>query len=501
MYGALSFGICTCRQTEIEATGKFHKGGYHPNIKIKKLNTAKHFIKCGMKYDGLDTHGNPKYADMCLEFLDTRQLAGALLGATCNKSLKSLCRMLGTEHQEKDSNGHGNIDEPYLDYARSDVTCTCELFVKLRDLYKKHGLTKRITDVYSEASIGKGYFGEVGVQSFFWLRSQTKDKYPQFRVRSPECRRGNGGYFGGRAQAGIRHKIMECMLPDFRSQYPTINALTKMQELLLAVSVSVDRGTNTPARRFLESVELGDFQRRDTWPKLRGFARIRPSDDVLPFRCEYESDDEELTSINVGFSFIKSSCDVWRSFADVCASKLTTRKCPEILETVEFVPHGQQTTKIIKIFGDPNYTVDPTRDDLFVKVIELRATVKQARDKHQKGSPEYDRPDAMQLALKLIASATSYGVLVEMIVDERAAEVPCMVYHGDKVSKRVARKTAITSEAEFSSGFKVEKPGKYFAPFGGLIPAGGRLMLAIAETLFRERDCHIFIATRTPRRV
>jgi hypothetical protein len=49
------------------------------------------------------------------------------------------------------------------------------------------------------------------------------------------------------------------------------------------------------------------------------------------------------------------------------------------LETIEFKPVGQQTTNIIKIFGDPQYTVDLSRDDLFVKVIALRTTVKADR--------------------------------------------------------------------------------------------------------------------------
>jgi hypothetical protein len=35
--------------------------------------------------------------------------------------------------------------------------------VKLRDLYKRHNLKMRITDVYSEASIGKGYYEELAV--------------------------------------------------------------------------------------------------------------------------------------------------------------------------------------------------------------------------------------------------------------------------------------------------------------------------------------------------
>ncbi len=37
------------------------------------------------------------------------------------------------------------------------------------------------------------------------------------------------------------------------------------------------------------------------------------------------------------------------------------------------------------------------------------------------------------------------------------------------------------------SGFKAERPGKWFAPWGPLIPAGGRLLLAIAERLAADR--------------
>jgi hypothetical protein len=155
---------------------------------------------------------------------------------------------------------------------------------------------------------------------------------------------------------------------------------------------------------------------------------------------------------------------------------------------IEFIPVGQQKTKVINFFGDENYKIDLSKgDDLFTKVIELRSTVKKDRKKHPKGSAEYERLDAMQLALKLIANATSYGVLVEVVVDERSTKVPCMVYHGGEVSQRAAKKPVITEDAEFKSGFKVETPGKYFAPFGGLIPAAGRLLLAVAETLFHQR--------------
>lgn len=89
----------------------------------------------------------------------------------------------------------------------------------------------------------------------------------------------------------------------------------------------------------------------------------------------------------------------------------------------------------------------------------------------------------MQLALKLLANATSYGVLVEVVVDEKKASVPCDVYHGGDKTRLRARKKSISLDGELNDGFKVERPGKYFAPYGGLIPAAGRLFLAIAETL------------------
>jgi hypothetical protein len=279
------------------------------------------------------------------------------------------------------------------------------------------------------------------------------------------------------------------MLPDFRSQYPSVNSLMKMQDLVLCERLDVERDTDTKAKLFLETVELADFQDPATWPKLRGFARIRPSDnDVLPFRCEYETS-TGAKQTNIGVNYIKSACDGWWSFPHVCAFKILTGKCPEILETIEFIPVGRQTTNIIKLFGEPNYTIDLSegKDDLFTKVIELRTTVKTDRDKHPKASAEYARLDAMRLALKLLANATSYGILIEVVVDERAAEVPCLIYHGSEATRRAAKRKRMTEDDDLEEGFKVECPGKYFAPFGPLIPAGGHLLLAIVERLFRDR--------------
>jgi hypothetical protein len=63
--------------------------------------------------------------------------------------------------------------------------------------------------------------------------------------------------------------------------------------------------------------------------------------------------------------------------------------------------------------------------------------------------------------------------------------------------RKTARSSKLAEDGRNEiSGYKVEKPGKWFAPWGPLIPAGGRLLLAIAEKLALDRGiCHAFADT------
>ena len=130
-------------------------------------------------------------------------------------------------------------------------------------------------------------------------------------------------------------------------------------------------------------------------------------------------------SLNVGVNHIVSACPAWYPVADVIASKLIMGKCPQILETIELVLVDRQDTNIINLFGEEDAAIDLSKNDLFVKIIELRTEFKQRRDLvNDKTSGEYKRFDAIQIALKCLASATSYGILVEFIVDERKKPTP-----------------------------------------------------------------------------
>lgn len=97
----------------------------------------------------------------------------------------------------------------------------------------------------------------------------------------------------------------------------------------------------------------------------------------------------------------------------------------------------------------------------------------------------------MEQGIKLCSNATSYGALVQFDIDERKKKQGTWVHYGFSKMRKTARDPKPTEDGrEEASGYKVEKPGKWFAPWGPLIPAGGRLLLAIAEKLALDRGIH-----------
>ena len=157
------------------------------------------------------------------------------------------------------------------------------------------------------------------------------------------------------------------------------------------------------------------------------------------------------------------------------------------LRTIELKPIGVQSgLQKLNFFGHPDYPIDLTEEDFFQRVIEMRSTIKR-KMKLPEFKEDRLRFSAMEQGLKLLANSTAYGVLVEFIVDEHKDETPTTIYHGTNQRRKVARqRIAAEDGGEAISGFKVERPGKWFAPWGALIPAGGRLLLMIAERLIRD---------------
>src|SRR5262249_50436937 len=97
-------------------------------------------------------------------FVDVKTLAAALTGSS-SWSLASLADHLQTAHRKEETDEHGGVLTPeYLHYAEQDVQVTWECFELLQQQYESYGLTATpITQIYSEASIGKAYLRQMGI--------------------------------------------------------------------------------------------------------------------------------------------------------------------------------------------------------------------------------------------------------------------------------------------------------------------------------------------------
>lgn len=161
-----------------------------PSIVIKKLGFGKHLFAAHQDWNKRRN----------LRFVDTQQLGRALLGPG-NSSIEKMLEKLKIGDEAKgEADYEGPITVEYIEYCRADVHATWRIFVELRTLYRKHGRTREIDRVYSEASIGKAYYTDFGIKPFL-------QQNPNFdrRMIAPfmEC------LHGGRSEVRVRHELRE----------------------------------------------------------------------------------------------------------------------------------------------------------------------------------------------------------------------------------------------------------------------------------------------------
>jgi hypothetical protein len=375
-------------------------------------------------------------------FVDVKTLASALLSSRF--TLGSLAKTLGTLSQKQQVDAHGTITKAYLDYARGDVQVTWECFTALSQRYADHDLSQPIDRLLSEASIGKAYLQQMGIKPLL-------ECDPEFSRRSFGeifC-----AYYGGRVEVRNRRVIREVLYCDFKSMYPTVNSLMGLWDFVIAESVTV-HDTTVDTRTFLESVTLEDLQDPKTWKKLCTIVRISPDGDVLPVRAKYNGETH-----TIGLNRLTSEHPIWYTLADCVVSKFLSGRCPHIVQAVSYRPgRPQEGLAPIKIMGREDYVIDPRKDDLFRRLIDLRDEAK-------------DKGDSIEKTLKIIANSTSYGIFIEVIRDDAPKSQSLNVYGPDGDCARIMTGA-------------VEEPGRYFHPLlGVLITGAARLMLGIAETL------------------
>ena len=387
-------------------------------------------------------------------FLDLKTLAFALTDR--GHSLKSACEAFGVEHGKVEAHEHGRVTPQYIDYNRRDVLATAELYFKLMEEYERHPISLQATKAYSPASIGKAYLRAMGVRPVL-------ERQPDFS----KVILGNtmSAFYGGRTGAHIRRTIVPCVYCDFLSMYPTVNALMGLWRFVVASSIDVVDAT-TEVQRFLSRVTMDTLFQQKTWKRLPAFVQLEPNDDILPMRAQF---DETAGTWQVGINNLSVDPTgtheaLWYSLPDVVASVLLTGRVPKISRAIQLKAKGRQRgLKPIKLRGD--VLVDPRTQDFFKTVIEERKRIGQRDD-----LPGHER-QRLDKSLKVLANATSYGILAEMTVHELGS----------------GKKEAVTvyglDEEPFT--YKVsapETPGEYcFPPLAALITGAARLQLALLE--------------------
>lgn len=407
----------------------------HPTIVVQYLRTHKYLMYVE----------DNNYAPI----VDTLTLGDALLGKTNSSSLNGMIRRYGFKDDKKKEidSYSGEYNEKFFEYAMHDVYLTSKLLSAEYKLYLQHDINKPFHTIMSEASIGKAYNEKLGIPPF---------KQTHTEVKSFMYNLANRAYYGARSEIHIRRKPVQVLYCDFKSQYPLVNALLQSQKYLLAEYVQIHHCIDL-AQELIDTITLEDLQDKETWSYLSILVKVQTYGHILPTRFSVN----KVTAYGETISN-DSNHTAWYSLLDVVASKIRTGKAPRILDAYRLIPHGSIQTNKLNVLGNSTYNVDLTHDDFFVKVIDLRDGVKAELKQVKlqlKDTPTdelYQRRnylDNLQLALKLMANSTSYGILVE------------------------------TREVQ-----KQDIAGKYNAqPIGIHITAGARLLLAIAETLGLRR--------------
>lgn len=386
-------------------------------------------------------------------------MATALLSR--NFSLGSLSEFLKVPHPKMDFDEfEGRVSDAMLTYAVRDVQTTWECHAALLDKLNSFELPNlQPEEIYSEASVGKGYLRAMGIVPW---REMQPDFPPETLGRILSS------YYGGRSEVRIRREMRQVILCDFLSMYPTVCTLMGLWRFVTASGLRQRRATQK-TRQFLAKVTLSDLQSPQLWPRLATLVRVKPNADIFPVRAAYEN--EGLATI--GLNNLSSDSPLWFSLADCIASKLLSGKTPQVVEAIAFEPGAMQSElQPINVSGNPEYRVDPIEADFFQRVIELRKAT-QARMALADGNGRAALQNE-QHALKICANSTSYGIWMQVNVAKRSKSLDATIFghDGEPFERQID---------------KAEKPGEYFHPLlGSLITGAARLMLAITEKLIAE---------------
>src|SRR5207302_2456018 len=156
-------------------------------------------------------------------FLDLHTLAFALTDESY--SLAGAIRAFGSQPEKMEYEPTGHITEKEMTYARQDVHGTLGLLNALKHEYELHPIALPPDRAYSPASIGKAYLRAMGIVE---PMQKFKDIPPKIQGIAMAA------YSGGRPSSRIRRWPVPIVPVDLTSEYPSVDALLGIWDLLTA---------------------------------------------------------------------------------------------------------------------------------------------------------------------------------------------------------------------------------------------------------------------------
>jgi hypothetical protein len=442
-----------------------------PNIRVRPLSRRSAFINFTQVWDDpvyvMGDEGEEEVVKKPGFFLDLRTLAAAL---TSNSfTLDRLASFLGVGRKGTFSDFGRDLDPELISYAVQDAQVTWECYEALLARYRQHQLATPPTRISSEAGLGKAYLNAMNIRPWRTVQAEFPPEIIGAIMSS---------YFGGRSEVHRRREIVPTLYCDFASMYPSVCTLMDLWPYVVSDGMTHEDWT-AGATAMLATVDLAALQSPETWRDFHVLVQVKPAADIFPVRARYSDGSGGRygadPTTTIGLNYLTSEQPVWMTLPDCIASRLLTGKAPEVLQAIRFTPKDVQTgLSPVNIAGNPAFGVDPATDNFYKRVIDLRREVKgrlAAARKSGAAKAEIDRLDAEQLALKILANATSYGIFIELNVEDADTGAgPVTAYGVDGAFPTSPRQT--------------EMPGSHFHPLlATLITGAARLMLATTERL------------------
>src|SRR5438876_2257293 len=430
-------------------TGKLRPSPYDPGLSIESLDASKAIYRLiKYKFHEKDVEREEEQPSN-VQILDLKTLTAVLIGEA--HTFSSACEIFGVP-ASRTRKVRQRVTKRAIESVLRAVVGELELLNRLRDELQHHPLNVAPERCYSPATLSKPCFSEMGV------------KPPQEKFRIPDTINGKAAhaFFAGRAECTIRQTPVPVSYLDFHSQFPSISKLLNCKEILCAESLEFTDFTNG-AREMTERVTLDDCFGPEFWKELRWFALVEPCNDVVPMRAKFGT--REDSDPTLGWNFLLSKQPVWVTGQDVIAAKVITGKPLKILRAIQVIPHGVQPGLMpVKLYDQ--LEVDPLRDDLAIKLIELRRAMRAK-------SPE------LATGLKVAANSAAFGLLCQLNVKDLESPSPLQVFSGEANYPTLPVKVW-------------EQPAEFFCPvIASFVTGGSHLLCAMLERSVRDMGGHI----------